>query len=113
MQTEARPPKNKSASDPRPARSRARLREAALALIDEGNWHPTVEQIARRASVSKRTFFTLFVSREDFLEELMGDNMGIMSGTLRRQTDLLIDAGVLPTVVRLILTGKGNNNVSR
>jgi TetR/AcrR family transcriptional regulator of autoinduction and epiphytic fitness len=68
----------------RSRRTRAAIVEALVALLEEGNPQPTVEEIAARASVAPRTVFqhyadreALFAAvsaqREEHLQALMGD----------------------------------------
>ena len=48
----------------RSRRTRASIIEALVALLDEGNPQPTVEEIAARASVAPRTVFQHYADRE-------------------------------------------------
>jgi TetR/AcrR family transcriptional regulator, regulator of autoinduction and epiphytic fitness len=48
----------------RSRRTRAAIIEALVALLDEGNPQPTVEEIAQRASVAPRTVFQHYADRE-------------------------------------------------
>jgi AcrR family transcriptional regulator len=49
----------------RRARTRERLIDALLALLEEGDLRPTTERIAARAGVSERSVFQHFSDRED------------------------------------------------
>jgi AcrR family transcriptional regulator len=54
--------------DRRVARSKRRLKEALLALIDERDYEAiTVGDITRRADVGRSTFYVHFTSKEDLL----------------------------------------------
>ncbi|MBI5106967.1 MAG: TetR/AcrR family transcriptional regulator [Solirubrobacterales bacterium] len=48
----------------RSARTRAAIADALLALLDEGNVQPTVEEIALRAGVAPRTVFQHYADRD-------------------------------------------------
>ncbi len=63
---------------------RSRLIAAAVMAIDElGYAQTTVGQIARRASVSRRTFYELFADREQCLAAVLEDVVGAIATELR------------------------------
>lgn len=52
--------------------NKAKLLQAALLLIRQGNWRPEIEDITGSAGLSMRTFFTHFRNIDSFYEELYG-----------------------------------------
>jgi AcrR family transcriptional regulator len=63
---------------------RARLLAAAVPAVDELGWSGvTVADIASRARVSRRTFYDLFVNREDCLLAVWEDAVGRVEQDLR------------------------------
>lgn len=64
----AEPPARIDGRSARAERSRAAIVEAHLALIGEGDLHPTGERIADRAGVSLRTLWTNFKDMETLFE---------------------------------------------
>lgn len=64
------------------ANARAKLQDAALALYDErGFEHTTVEEIAKRAGLTKRTFFRHFTDKRE-----------VLFGGTESSEDLLVNA---------------------
>ena len=64
--------------------TRARLFEATLALLGEGNWRPTAREIARRTGVSQRTGFAQFGTLNDLMTEAAARHSGEVAGAMRR-----------------------------
>jgi len=63
---------------------RARLLTAAVAAVDELGWsQATVGQITARAHVSRRTFYALFIDREDCLLAVLKDTAQRLTVELR------------------------------
>ena len=80
-------------------RTRAAIVEALIALLEEGNPQPTVEEIAARASVAPRTVFQHYADREALFaavsahrEEHLQDLMGVVDprAPLAERIDLIV-----------------------
>ena len=84
----------------RTERSRKAMIDAALALIQEGNFAPTAREIAERANVGIRSFFrqfedmdSLFLAVDAQISESVVDsflNRGEREGTLEQRLDSLV-----------------------
>lgn len=76
---------------------RARVLRAAVAVFDERDYaHATVGHIVERARVSRRTFYDLFVGREECLEAILDDAVQRVEEELAAA-----DLGALPWRERL------------
>jgi TetR/AcrR family transcriptional regulator, regulator of autoinduction and epiphytic fitness len=84
----------------RSLRTRGAIVDALIALLEEGNVHPTVEEVAARAGVAPRTVFQHYPDREALfaavserrqgrLEALMGQLP--QDGSLEERLDALVD----------------------
>ena len=65
---------------------RSRLLAAAAVVIDEDGYEQTsVQRITDRARVSRRTFYELFVNREECLVALLDEAAERVGGSWRRR----------------------------
>lgn len=85
-QSTEQPPKKPRAADPRPARTRAAIFRAALELSVEGG-DLTVNDIVKRAGVSRASFYAHFSNLED-----------VAFGLIRRELEELHQSSKAPTV---------------
>jgi AcrR family transcriptional regulator len=73
--------------DPRPARTRARLTEAALALCAETGRTPSVSAIVTRAATSRSSFYGHFDSAEELLLSILDEALAGISSFDRLARD--------------------------
>jgi AcrR family transcriptional regulator len=84
--------------DPRVARSRARVLEAATDLLVEGGSRAvTVDAVAERSGVAKSTMYRHFPSRTDLLVDVLRHNMPA--------ADFELETGSFETALRSLLHG--------
>jgi TetR/AcrR family transcriptional regulator of autoinduction and epiphytic fitness len=76
-------PKQRDGRTVRAERTRRRLVEALLSLLDEGHLRPTAAEIAERAGVSERSLFQHFPDREGLLEAVARQQYDRVMPTLR------------------------------
>jgi TetR/AcrR family transcriptional regulator, regulator of autoinduction and epiphytic fitness len=76
-------PKQRDGRTVRAERTRRRLVEALLGLLDEGHLRPTAAEIAERAGVSERSLFQHFPDREGLLEAVARQQYDRVMPTLR------------------------------
>jgi TetR/AcrR family transcriptional regulator of autoinduction and epiphytic fitness len=91
-------PATKTAPNVRGARTRRRIAEATLSLLEEGSTPPTSREIAERAGVSLRLIFHHFDDLDGLYEavgELFADRFGKLALYVPR---------VLPLITRIELT---------
>ncbi|MEU6081997.1 helix-turn-helix domain-containing protein [Streptomyces sp. NPDC047108] len=74
--------------------TRTKLYEAAVTLIAEKGFSATtVDEIADRAGVAKGTVYYNFASKTELFEELLRHGVGLLTDSLQRAADEVIEGG--------------------
>ncbi|MDE3725108.1 TetR/AcrR family transcriptional regulator [Nocardiopsis sp. N85] len=91
--------------DPRIARSREAILAAAADLFyADGYAHTSIEDIAARAGVAKRTVYNVFADKETLFRSLLTTSIDTATGFARRAADELEHAGTPEAARDALLT---------